>query len=62
MRAWVTWCLTHRMAWAVFAALILALPVYLLVGCYHGAVEVAKEWVRDWRSIQRVAKQEGEKQ
>ena len=59
MRPWVTWCVTHRMSWVVFAALIVGLPVCLLIGCYHGAVELAKEWARDWRSIQQAVKQLG---
>ena len=29
---------------------------------FQGAVELAKEWACNWLSIQRVAKQEGEKQ
>ena len=59
MRPWAKWCFAHRMGWVVFAVLIVALPVYLLIGCYQGAVELAKEWAGDWRSIQRVAKQLG---
>jgi hypothetical protein len=48
------------MGWVVFAVLIVGLPVYLLIGCYLGVVELAKEWAGDWRSIQRVAKQLGD--
>ena len=59
MRPWAKWCFAHRVGWVVFAALIVDLPVYLLIGCYQGAVELAKEWAGDWRSIQRVAKQLG---
>ena len=59
MRSWAKWCAKHRMGWVVFAVLIVGLPVYLLIGCYQGAVELAKEWAGDWRSIQRVAKQLG---
>ena len=59
MRPWVKWCAKHRMGWVVFAVLIVGLPVYLLIGCYLGVVELAKEWAGDWRSIQRVAKQLG---
>ena len=62
MRPWAKWCFAHRMGWGVFAVLIIGLPVYLLIGCYLGAAELAKEWACDWRSIQLVAKQEGEKQ
>ena len=62
MRPWAKWCFAHRMGWVVFAVLIVGLPACLLIGCYQGAVEIAKEWAFIWRSIQRVAKQEGEKQ
>lgn len=44
MRPWAKWCFAHRMGWVVFAVLIVGLPVYLLIGCYQGAVELAKEW------------------
>ena len=42
MRPWAKWCAKHRMGWVVFAVLIVGLPVYLLIGCYQGAVELAK--------------------
>ena len=61
MRPWAKWCFTHRMGWVVFAVLIVGLPVYLLIGCYQGAVGIAKEWAGDWRSIHRVSKQLREK-
>ena len=54
-RPWVTWCLAHRICWVVFAVLLLILPVYLLVGCYHGAIDLARYWRHDWRNIQRAA-------
>ena len=61
LRPWAKWFFERRMGWVVFVVLIIVLPVYLLIGCYQGAVEIAKEWAGDWHRIQRVVKQMGQK-
>lgn len=55
MTQWVQWCLDHRLAYVVYAAIVLSLPLFLIVGAACGAWESIGDWLSDFKSVRKAA-------
>ena len=60
VRPWAVWCITHRLAWVVNAAIIFSLPVFAVYDACTGCLDGVRDWRRELaRARAAIKKAEG---